>query len=233
VRRELFILSAGAAKAVVQRLQPEAEREERAVLRPTFGAVGAMRDLWAAGAPCDVLILSAKLLENLAHEGAIDPATRSSLGHVRTGIAIRAGSAVPALANADQLRETLLAASALYLPDPERATAGIHCVAVLRRLDIITSMQSRLRSFENGAAAMRELAASADERAIGCTQVTEILYTPGVVLAGSLPPGFELNTEYAAAVVRSAREPELARRFIERLAGEGTLAARRAGGFDV
>jgi len=233
VGRELFILSAGAAKAVVQGLQPHVEREEGIVLRPTFGAVGAMRDLWAAGAPCDALILSAKLLDELASEGAIDPATRLSLGRVRTGIAVCSGTPVPALANADQLRQTLLAASALYLPDPQRATAGIHCVDVLRRLEILASMQPRLRSFENGAAAMRELAASADHTAIGCTQVTEILYTTGVVLAGSLLPGYELNTEYAAAVVQRAPTPDFAQRFVARLAGEGTLAARRAGGFDV
>jgi molybdate transport system substrate-binding protein len=232
MERELFVLSAGAAKAVVLALKPEVEHEHRLVVRPTFGAVGAMRDLWASGAPCDALILSAKLLDELAQQDAIDATTRMSLGRVSTGVAVLTGATVPAIANADQLRQAFTAATALYLPDPERATAGIHCIDVLRRLDILATMQPRLRPFANGAIAMAELAASGDAQAIGCTQVTEILYTPGVALAGALPAGFELNTEYLAAVVSRAREPELAKRFVERLCGEATLVARRAGGFE-
>jgi len=232
VGRDLFVLSAGAAKAVVLGLQADVEREERVALRATFGAVGAMRDQWSAGAPCDVLILSAKLLDDLAVAGAVDAATRVSLGRVSTGMAVLAGSPAPLIGNAEQLAETLLAATALYLPDPQRATAGIHCVDVLRRLDILATMQPRLRAFPNGAVAMGELAASMDAHALGCTQVTEILYTRGVTLAGTLPAGFELNTEYAAAVTTRAAEPELARRFVARLGSPATLAARRAGGFE-
>jgi molybdate transport system substrate-binding protein len=227
---ELFVLSAGAAKAVVLALQADFEREEGIALRTTFGAVGAMRDQWAAGAPCDVLILSAKLLDELVRAGAID--VRIALGRVRTGIAVRAGSALPLIADGDELGRAFLAATSLYLPDPQRATAGIHCVEVLRRLGIVEAMQPRLRAFPNGAAAMAALATASDENPIGCTQVTEILYTPGVTLVGTLPAGFELNTEYAAAVVVRAREATLARRFVERLGGEGTLLARRAGGFE-
>ena len=230
--RELHILSAGAAKAVVLALQPDVEREEGIALNLTFGAVGTMRELWAGGAPCDVLILSARLLDELAGEGALLAHGRVSLGRVHTGIAVRAGSALPAIANAAQLKQSLLAAAALYLPDPQRATAGIHCVDVLRRLDIYATLQERLRPLPNGAVAMAALAADPTPGALGCTQVTEILYTPGVTLAGVLPPGFELNTEYGAAVVTRAREPEIAQRFVRRLGSDGSRAVRRDGGFE-
>ena len=230
--RELFVLSAGAAKAVVLALQPAFEANSAATLNATFGAVGAMREKWAAGAPCDVLILSSVLLDQLARDGAINASSRVSLGRVGTAIAARAGAALPPIADPAQLRATVLAATSLYLPDPERATAGIHCIDVLRRLDILEVMRSRLRPFPNGAVAMNELAVAQDANPIGCTQVTEILYTPGVVLVGRLPAGFELNTEYAAAVVARARESETAGRFVDVLGSEATLAARRAGGFE-
>jgi molybdate transport system substrate-binding protein len=230
--RELFVLSAGAAKAVVLALKPNFEAESQVALRTTFGAVGAMRDQWASGVACDVLILSAKLIDGLIDQARIDATTRVALGRVRTGIAVRAGAPVPAIANAAELSQVFLAATALYLPDPERATAGIHCVDVLRRLGVLAAVQPRLRPYPNGAIAMGELAASGDPRAIGCTQVTEILYTEGVMLVGTLPAGFELNTEYVAAVVTGAREPDLAHRFVQQLGGEATLAVRRAGGFE-
>jgi len=136
------------------------------------------------------------------------------------------------LQNAAAARATLLSASALYFPDAERSTAGAHVAHVLRRLGIDEALAPRCRMFANGAIAMRTLADSDDVQAIGCTQITEIRYTPGIVLAGPLPAAFELATTYSAAIARDAREPALARRFIEVLAGEQSRDLRLAGGFD-
>ena len=78
---------------------------------------------------------------------------------------------------------------------------------------------------------MRELA-GADDGAIGCTQATEIRYTPGLALVGALPAPFALATVYSAAVAEATRDREGARRFIDLLAGTAGASARRAGGFD-
>ena len=51
---------------------------------------------------------------------------------------------------------------------------------------------------------MRALAESHDAAAIGCTQVSEILYTSGVELVGVLPREFGLTTTYSAAICRDA-----------------------------
>ena len=168
----------------------------------------------------------------MAAAGEVAPATCAPLGRVRTGIAVRAGAPLPAIADADGLRQALLGATDLYLPDPVRATAGIHCVDVLRRLGIYAQMESRLRAFPNGATAMAQLAKSSASAPIGCTQITEILYTPGVTLAGALPAAFELSTVYAAAVSGRARAPEAARQLVALLAGPDAAKTRRAGGFE-
>ena len=47
---------------------------------------------------------------------------------------------------------------------------------------------------------MRALADTTGPGAVGCTQVTEILYTPGVDLVGPLPAEFTLATMYSVAV---------------------------------
>ena len=70
--------------------------------------------------------------------------------------------------------------------------------------------------FANGATAMRELAGAGDAGAIGCTQATEIRYTPGLALVGALPAPFALATVYSAAVRRDERATmKHARRFID------------------
>ena len=41
---------------------------------------------------------------------------------------------------------------------------------------------------------MAAMAKAGDPNAVGCTQVTEIIITPGVTLTGLLPPPHELST---------------------------------------
>ena len=66
---------------------------------------------------------------------------------------------------------------------------------------------------------------------IGCAQETEINYTPGVKLAGSLPQEFELATDYTLGVCTHARDPQLARQLAEFIAGPASEPIRRQGGF--
>jgi molybdate transport system substrate-binding protein len=228
----LHLLSAGAAQGLARAIEPAFTSETGATLSATFGAVGAMQQRFDAGEPCDVIVLTAALIDALAARGAVRGETRATLGRVRTGIAVRASDAVPDVATPDALRAALLAADAIFVPDMERSTAGIHVAKVLRELGIEAAVRDRLRTFPNGATAMRELAASKSAKPIGCTQHTEILYTPGVHLVAALPQQFELATEYVAAVASRAVDAALAARFVAALAGAEAQALRAAGGFE-
>jgi molybdate transport system substrate-binding protein len=74
--------------------------------------------------------------------------------------------------------------------------------------------------------------AAASGQPIGCTQVSEILYSPGVALVGALPAAFELATVYTGAVSARAAEPALAQRFLALLTGPASQPLRDAGGFE-
>ena len=225
----LHILSAGAARGLVDTLRPRFLAETGCGLQGSFGAVGAMREKLLAGTPCDLVILTAKMIAELEREGRIVAGSAAPLGRVLTGIAVRHGDPMPDIAGRDALREALASADALYFPDPERATAGIHFAGVLRRLSLYEAARTRFRTFPNGATAMGELARATTARPIGCTQVSEILYTPGVTLVGALPAEFELATVYSVAL---CRENSAARRLVALLAGPEAAAIRIAGGFE-
>ena len=225
------ILCAGAVQGIVKALQARFERETGATLQMRFGAVGAMKEALLAGEPCDVMIVTDAMVVALQSAGDLGVMPRAPLGRVRTGIAVRSGEALPGIASPEQLKAALLAASAVYFPDPQRATAGIHFASVLAQLGIADDLAARSRTYPNGATAMRELAASGPG-AIGCTQITEILYTPGIALVGPLPDAFELATVYTAVLAAHAAQPMLAQRFIDLLAGPATRAMRAEGGFE-
>ena len=206
----LHLLCAGAAQGLVKALQARFADETGAVISGRFGAVGGLQEALLAGEPCDLMVSTDAMIVELGRRGVLDGATRTPLGRVRTGIAVRKGMPRPEVATPAALRAALLDADAIYFPDAQRATAGIHFASVLRQLDIFDTLQARFRTYASGAIAMRELAASDATRPIGCTQVSEILYTEGVGLVGPLPDRFELATVYSCALAARAVGPSAA-----------------------
>jgi molybdate transport system substrate-binding protein len=225
------ILSGGAAQGLVAALAPQFEAETGYAIEGEFGAVGTMAAKLRSGAPVDLLVLTARLIGELAREGHVAGETSADVGVVQTAVAVRSGDPPPRIETGEALRASLLAADAIYVPDTEQATAGIHFAKVLKSLEIWDEVAGRVRTFPNGATAMGALASSEASHPIGCTQATEILSTPGVTLLGSLPPGYELATVYTAAVATQANSPTVARSLISLLAGSGSREQRQRAGF--
>ncbi len=228
----LHILSGGAAQGLVNQLRGAIYSETGRAVEGQFGAVGLMRDKLLAGEPCDVLILTQALIDELTAGGQVQPGSAKPLGVVRTGVAVKSGEPQPKVDTAKSLKAALLAAQGIYFPDPFKATAGIHFMNVLNKLGIAEQVAGALRPFPNGATAMKEMAAATGPGLIGCTQVTEILYTPGVQLVSVLPKEFELATVYTAAMAANADQPQAARMMIDLLTAPAAAELRRAGGFE-
>ena len=228
----LNILSGGAAQGLVAELESQFFAEAGRAIHGTYGAVGMMRDKLLAGEPCDVVILTQALIEQLTASGHVVAGSARALGLVKTGVAVKTGEAAPKVDTPDSLKAALLAAKGIYFPDPIKATAGIHVMNVLKKLGIAETVADCLRPYPNGATAMREMAASSEAGLIGCTQVTEILFAPGVELVARLPQEFELVTVYTAAVCTQSDQPQAARMLIDLLAGPEAAQKRLAGGFE-
>ena len=185
-RREgiaLDVLSGGAAQGIVGAIDEEFRLATGAIVRGTFGAVGAMRERLAAGRA-----VRRDHPDGAAHRRARSAGTRAA-GHRRRRSAACAraspcatASRMPAIADGAALRATLLAAAGIYFPDPVLATAGIHFVKVLRELGIQRRRRRRgcirFRTARPRCASSRARRRRANS---GCTQITEIKSTPGVV----------------------------------------------------
>jgi molybdate transport system substrate-binding protein len=227
----LKILSGGAAQGLVASVAPKFKAMTGLDIGGEFGAVGAMAGKLRAGTPADILVLTATMIADLARENHVVRPSIADIGRVETAIAVRAGDPQVAVDDAAALREALLAADAIFVPDTKASTAGIHVAKVLEQLGIADDVAARLKIFPNGATAMRNLAASTAARPIGCTQSTEIISTAGVILSGSLPRGCELSTVYTAAVATQAADPDRARILIDLLTGADARELRVRAGF--
>ncbi|MBU1360366.1 MAG: substrate-binding domain-containing protein [Gammaproteobacteria bacterium] len=227
----LIVFSGGAAQAVVTGLQPAFEKAEACTLAGTFGAVGTMRDKLLAGEACDVLVLSESLIKQLTEQGHVVVGSARALGHVATGVAVPDGAPSIRVDSSEALRDSLASSTALFVPDLRKSTAGIHIAGVLKKLGLDDELAERIREFPNGATAMREMAQSGIAGAIGATQVTEIMGTPGIRLIAELPAEHALSTVYVAAVCSASEHPEQARRLVDRLSNEASADLRRRSGF--
>ena len=227
----LNILSGGAAQGLVASLAPRFRALTGLAIEGEFGAVGAMADKLRSGMAADIVVLTAKMITDLAAENLVVRTSIADVGLVETALAVRASDPKVTVANATALRAAFLAADAIFVPDTEASTAGKHIAKVLRQLGIASEVAGQLRIFPNGATAMRHLAETDAVRPIGCTQSTEIISTKGVMLSGSLPRGCELSTMYTAALATRAANAAPARVLIDLLRDADQRELRERAGF--
>ncbi|HEX7402777.1 MAG TPA: substrate-binding domain-containing protein [Usitatibacter sp.] len=223
----LDFVSAGAAQGLVAKIAAGDGVE----VAGSFGAVGAMLEKFDSSEACDVVILTRAQIAQLASKGAVIESSVADLGAAPTAIAVRAGETLPKVSDGPSLRLALLAADAIYFPDPAKATAGIHFAKVLDQLGLGAELAARIRTFPNGTTAMKAMG-GAPGHPIGCTQATEILAVPSVRLVAPLPKGFDLATVYTAAVSARASHRDAAEAFVKLMTGAGSRDARRAAGFE-
>jgi molybdate transport system substrate-binding protein len=226
------ILSGGAAQTVVEKIAAAFKRDTGHEIIAEFSAVGAMAGKITAGEPVDVAVLTAALIDDLTAKGFVTAGSRRDLGRVGTGVAVRAGTPLPDVSGMDALRGNMLAAAKIVCPDPAVATAGKVVMNLVERLGIAAEVRGKMQFFPNGYAAMSWLAASGGAREMGITQITEILPNKGVTLAGPLPPALQAKTVYAAGLATRARQPDVAKAFLARLAAPEARPILAAAGYE-
>ena len=213
----LRILSGGAAEGLVSCTAPAFQALTGFSIAGQFGAVGEMATYVRKGDLVDVLILTRALILELAAAGLASAEAAKDIGAVPTSVATRTGDAVPSVCNPDELRTAILAAPAFFTPDIENSTAGRHVAWMLKKMDIWQDTKNKLRIFPNGASAMEAMATSDMAGAIGCTQATEILNTPGATRVADFPNGLSLSTVYTATVATVSTKLGPARQLIDML----------------
>ncbi|MEW6767068.1 MAG: substrate-binding domain-containing protein [Pseudomonadota bacterium] len=229
--KTLHILSGGAAQSLIEDLAPQFKKDTGFSIAGQYGAVGAMADKLRGGERADLVVLTTTVLDQLAKDKLLQPGDYRNVGWVTTAVAVRSKDAAPRIDNADMLRDAFLAADEIFLPDTKSSTAGIHLMKVLAKLNIADKVKDRIREYPAGRIAMKNLAASPAKTAIGATQTTEIVVTPGVRLVGTLPKGFDLSSMYAAAIPAKAENAAAAQKLSDLLAADAQRSLRDSKGF--
>ena len=229
---ELNVLAAGAVEAVVRDMVGSFEKESGHTVKLTYAPVGALRDKIYAGEPADLTIVTPVIIEQLLARGLVRPGSRTDLGRVGGGIAVRKGVARPAIGTPEELKRALLASKEIYHADPKIATAGAYFFQVAARLGIGEEVRKKGRTAGGGKVSM-ELMAKSTVEAIGLTQISEILSVPEVELVGPYPGDLQLMTTYSGILLERNPHPAVAEAFLKFLTSSPVQARFKQQGYEL
>jgi len=226
---ELKVLAALVLQDALGRLGPDFARERGDTVDIAYSTVGAIRQRLAAGERADVVVLTSDAVEAFDRSGAL--AGSAPVAATRTGVAIRAGAAVPAVATIEQFRAALLAARSIAYTDPRTGGAfGTYFAGELARMGIAEAVNAKAVLRRGSHEIVKSVASG--EAELGVTFISTIVSTPGVEVAGPLPPPLTGTEPFSAGVLADSPARDAALAFMRALRSGEARAVWTALGFE-
>jgi len=228
---DLKVISAGAVRGLIAQIIDDYSARTGQKFDFTIGTTGQLRTIIASGQPADLIICSAPLMAELEKVGKFTPGSRTDLGRVGIGVAVREGTAAPDVATPEAFKAALVAARSIAFTNPaEGGTSGIYFAGLAERLGIGDAVKAKAVLTKGGREAAIEVAQGRAELAI--VFISEAVAVKGVRLAGPLPPPLQDYSVYAAAIPASSTDPAAARAFVAALASVEMSERWQRNGFE-
>jgi molybdate transport system substrate-binding protein len=178
-----------------------------------FGASGALALQVKAGAPVDVFFsANGETIDLLAGLQLVDNSSRRAILTNTLAIVVPAGSALTVTGPRDLLNPAI---RRLAIGQPDSVPAGIYARQYLQKAGIWSLLAARMVPTEDVRAALAAVAAGNADAAI--VYRTDALSSTKVRIALSVPAAEGPKIVYPAVVIKHARNPKGARRFIDYL----------------
>lgn len=179
-----------------------------------------------AGSRTDLVIATAKNLDELIRAGAIDANAVLPLVRSVVAMAVRAGARKPDIGSAAALKRALLDASSIaYSLGP----SGVHMAALVERFGIADTVKAKTTITKGepvGAAVAR------GDIELGFQQLSELLPVAGIDIVGPLPPDAQEVSVFTAGVHLRAQDPQAAMQLARFVAAPAAHAVLRTCGLE-
>ena len=191
----------------------------------TYGLAAVLKGKFQeGGAPADVLILTAPLIEDLAKQGKVVAESKKDVARSGVGVAVKAGAPKPDISTPEALKAAVLAAKSVGFA--QQGASGVAFARALERLGILEQVKVKYK--DTGTKAGEMLVAG--EIDLGASQIPELMAVPGVEVVGPLPAELQTITTFSVGLATTAQDQVPARALIEFLAGPGAVAVYKAKG---
>jgi molybdate transport system substrate-binding protein len=213
---EITVLSGGAIEPGLKAAAAAFEKQTGHKVEITFNTTPQMRKRVDDGGTFDVMVAPPEALAEFARAGKVE-AGGVSLGRVGSGVAVRPGAPMPAIATADDVRKAVLDAESIVF---NRASTGLYFEKLLKEWGIYDRVEGKAVRYATGAEVMDHVLKGKGKE-VGFGPITEILLGKdhGLILVGPLPPEIQNYTSYTAVPMTAGTQKEVARAFVAFLGG--------------
>jgi molybdate transport system substrate-binding protein len=189
----------------------------------SMGGVEAAK-LVRASEATDVVVLASKVMASLEAEGHLAKGGTKDFARSEIGIAVRAGSELPSVANERAVKQAMLDARMIcYSTGP----SGDHLKALCEKWGVPLA-----RTLVAPPGVPVAALVANGEADLGFQQLSELIGQPGIEIVGPLPPEIQAVTIFAAGVSIKSRDDEGARALVAYLASVETAGAKRRHGLE-
>jgi molybdate transport system substrate-binding protein len=229
---EVKVLAALAVQDALGPLALQFWRKSGHIVQVDYSTVGAIRKRLAAGERADVVIVTTEAADEMERAGEFVAGTSAPVAASRTGLAIRDGAAAPDISTLEKFRAALIAARSIAYTDPKTGGAfGTYFAKELERLGILDAVNAKA-VLRRGSHEIVKAVASG-EAEVGVTFISTIVSTPGLKVAGPLPPPLLTMERFSAGVLRDPVSRDAAIAFARALHDAASAERWKAAGFEV
>lgn len=215
---EITVISGGAIEPGLKAAAAAFEKQSGHKVSITFNTTPQMTKRVAAGDTFDVIIAPPGAVKQFAAAGKVE-AGGVDVGRVGSGVAVRPGAPVPAIATADDVKKAVLEAESIVF---NTASTGIYFENLLKKWGIYEQVQGKVARYTTGAEVMKHaLKGKGKEIAFG--PITEILLEKehGLILVGPFPAEIQNYTSYIAVPMSAGTQKDAAQALVRFLGGPG------------
>jgi molybdate transport system substrate-binding protein len=226
---DVKVLAALVLRDALDPLAATYARDSGHTVTVAYSTVGAIRKRLAGGEHADVVVLTRDAIDDMARKGEVG--AHAPVAATLTGVAVRAGAAVPDVSTLDKFRAALLGARSIAYTDPKTGGAfGTYLGQELERLGLAQMVNAKavLRRGSHEIVA----AVANGEAELGITFISTIVSMRGVKVAGRLPPPLLGREDFSAGVVRDSTAGEAAIALVRALGNAQAAKVWTAKGFE-
>jgi len=192
------------------------EKESGHKVKITFNTTPQMRKRVAVGDTFDVIVAPPAAVKEFAKTGKVDGGG-VDIGRVGSGVAVRPGAPVPAIATGDDIKKAVLEAESVVF---NRASTGIYFENLLKKMGVWEQVEPKTTRYATGAEVMKH-ALQGKGREVAFGPITEILLEKdhGLVFVGPLPTEVQNYTSYIAVPMSAGTQKDAAQALVKFLGG--------------
>jgi molybdate transport system substrate-binding protein len=179
-----------------------------------------------AGEPFDVIILSYDV-EGLVKQGKLVPDSRTVLGRIGIGMAVRKGSPKPDFSTVENFKRALLNAKSFATSG--EGSSGRYVASLIQRLGIAEQVKPKIKSGGPGASAKMLANGEVDFVVSG---LPPLLGTPNIEWLGYLPDEINNWLLFTGGLSVNAKQPEAGRALLKYLTGPAAAAVWKENGLE-